>query len=138
MANGPNIFQMLLVWNANRCCRNCDSDSVGCRSWRFRWLFSTWFGHSLPAPISVSSQTFATCCQMNGLPDKQPQEPALVWSVWHKLAFHDADTDTDTDTDFLADILARMSACRRTCHIGITSGNRASDVSTRILARTSV
>ena len=54
----------------------------------------------------------------------------------YKLVFHGA--DTDTDTDFLADILARMSACRRTCHIGITSGNRASDVSERILARMSV
>jgi len=55
-----------------------------------------------------------------------------------KLAFHGADTDTDFLADILTRIVARMSACIVQLATGITSGNRVSDVSARILARMSV
>ena len=51
----------------------------------------------------------------------------------NKLAFHDADTDTDSDTD----ILAKMSACRSACHRNNFKKSRVTDVTARILARTS-
>jgi len=49
-----------------------------------------------------------------------------------KPAFHDA------DTDIVADIVARMSAYRSACHRDNSRKSRVSDVSARILARTSV
>ena len=60
--------------------------------------------------------------------------------AWVKLTFHDADTDTDTDilADILARIVARMSACRSACHSRNFRKSRVSDVSARILARTSL
>jgi len=68
-------------------------------------------------------------------PDPQHQRVSA-----NKLAFHDADTDTDTDidTDILARIVARMSACRSACYRNNVRKSRVSDVSARILARTSV
>ena len=49
-----------------------------------------------------------------------------------KLAFHDA------DTDILADIVARMSACRSACHRNYSRKSHVSDVLARILATMSV